>query len=144
MCGRFTLRTPTQEIVKAFGLLDTPDLKPRYNIAPTQQIAAMRLDPESGTRKLSMFRWGLIPSWAEDRAIGNRMINARAESVAMKPAYRSAFEKGRCLVVADGFYEWKKWLNQAAVLYSAQGRRAVCLCRSVRTLASRGSGHRFC
>ncbi len=108
MCGRFTLRTPTKDIVKAFGLLDALDLKPRFNIAPTQQIAGIRLDPETGTRKLSMFRWGLIPSWADDPSIGNRMINARAESVAMKPAYRNAFKKGRCLIVADGFYEWKK------------------------------------
>jgi putative SOS response-associated peptidase YedK len=108
MCGRFTLRTPTKDIVKAFGLTDAPDLKPRYNIAPTQQVAAIRLDPETGSRKLSMFRWGLVPSWADDPKISYSMINARAESVAMKPAYRSAFKKSRCLIVADGFYEWKK------------------------------------
>lgn len=100
MCGRLTLRTPTQDIVKAFGLTDAPNLKPRFNIAPTQQIAAIKLDPETGTRKLSMYRWGLIPSWADDPSIGNRMINARAESVVMKPAYRSAFKKGRCLIAA--------------------------------------------
>ena len=91
-----------------FGLADAPELKPRYNIAPTQQIAAIKLDPESGTRKLSLLRWGLIPSWADDPSIGNRMINARAETLAVKPAFRSAFKKGRCLIVADGFYEWKK------------------------------------
>lgn len=108
MCGRFTLRTSSKDIVKAFGLGDAPDLKPRYNIAPTQQVAAIRLAPETGTRQLSMYRWGLIPSWANDPQIGYSMINARAESVAMKPAYRSAFRKGRCLIVADGFYEWKK------------------------------------
>jgi putative SOS response-associated peptidase YedK len=108
MCGRFTLRTPTKDIVKAFGLTDAPDLFPRYNIAPTQQIAAIRLDPETGTQQLSMYRWGLVPSWADDPSIGNRMINARAESVAMKPAFRSAVKKGRCLIVADGFYGWKK------------------------------------
>lgn len=108
MCGRFTLRTSTKAIVEAFGLAEAPDFKPRFNIAPTQQIAAIKLDTETGTRQLSMFRWGLIPSWVDDPSIGNRMINARAESVAMKPAYRSAFKKGRCLVVADGFYEWKK------------------------------------
>jgi putative SOS response-associated peptidase YedK len=96
MCGRFTFRTTTKDIVKAFGLVDAFDLRPRYNIAPTQQVAAIKLDPESGTRKLSMFRWGLIPSWAEDPKIGNRMFNARAETVAMKPAYRSAFKKDRC------------------------------------------------
>jgi putative SOS response-associated peptidase YedK len=108
MCGRFTLRTPTKAIVEAFHLVDAPELKPRYNIAPTQQIAAIKLDPETGTRQLSLLRWGLIPSWADDPSIANRMINARAETVAVKPAFRSAFKKGRCLIVADGFYEWKK------------------------------------
>jgi putative SOS response-associated peptidase YedK len=108
MCGRFTLRTPTKDIVRAFGLADAPDLKPRYNIAPTQQVAAIKLDPETGTRRLSLLRWGLIPSWADDPSIGNRLINARAETVAIKPTFRSAFKKGRCLIVADGFYEWKK------------------------------------
>lgn len=95
MCGRFTLRTPTKDIVKAFSLTDAPDLKPRFNIAPTQQIAAIKLNPETGTRQLSQFRWGLIPSWADDPSIGYKMINARAESVAIKPAYRSPFKKGR-------------------------------------------------
>jgi len=94
--------------MKAFRLAEAPDLMPRYNVAPTQQVAAIRLNPETGTRQLSMFRWGLVPSWADDPKIGYGMINARAESVAMKPAYRSAFKKGRCLVIADGFYEWKK------------------------------------
>ncbi len=108
MCGRFTLRTPTKTIVEAFDLAGAPDLKPRYNIAPTQQIGAIRLNSETGTRQLSMFRWGLVPSWADDPKIGYRMINARAESVAVKPSFRSAFKKGRCLIVADGFYEWKK------------------------------------
>ena len=108
MCGRFTLRTPAKELMKAFRLAEAPDLMPRYNVAPTQQVAAIRLNPETGTRQLSMFRWGLVPSWADDPKIGYGMINARAESVAMKPAYRSAFKKGRCLVIADGFYEWKK------------------------------------
>jgi putative SOS response-associated peptidase YedK len=108
MCGRFTLRTPTKAIVEAFDLTEALDLPPRYNIAPTQQVAAIRLDPRQGTRQLSLLRWGLIPSWADDPAIGNRLINARAETVAVKPAFRHAFQKGRCLVLADGFYEWKK------------------------------------
>jgi putative SOS response-associated peptidase YedK len=108
MCGRFTLRASTKAIVKAFHLSDAPDLKPRYNIAPTQQIASIRLDSATGTRQLSLLHWGLIPSWADDPSIGNRMINARAETVAVKPAFRSAFKKGRCLILADGFYEWKK------------------------------------
>jgi putative SOS response-associated peptidase YedK len=68
MCGRFTLRTPTKAIVEAFELIDAPELKLRYNIAPTQPIAAIKLDPETGTRQLTLLRWGLIPSWADDRA----------------------------------------------------------------------------
>jgi len=108
MCGRFTLRTSTKDIVKAFGLTDAPNFQSRYNIAPTQQVAAIKLDPLRGVRRLSLLRWGLIPSWADDPSIGSRMINARAESVAVKPAFRQAFKKGRCLVVADGFFEWKK------------------------------------
>jgi putative SOS response-associated peptidase YedK len=108
MCGRFTLRTPTQAIVEAFDLAGAPELPPRYNIAPTQPAAAIRLDPQQKNRQWSLLRWGLIPSWADDPAIGNRLINARAETVAIKPAFRHAFQKGRCLVIADGFYEWKK------------------------------------
>jgi putative SOS response-associated peptidase YedK len=108
MCGRFTLRTPTRAVVKAFGLADAPNLKPRYNIAPTQQIAGIKLNPETGTRQLSMFRWGLIPPWAGFPPIGYRMINARAETVFARRAFSQAFQKKRCLVLADGFYEWKK------------------------------------
>ncbi|HEV3007271.1 MAG TPA: SOS response-associated peptidase [Pirellulales bacterium] len=107
MCGRFTLRTPASDVAKEFGLIDVPELFPRYNIAPTQDVAAVRLD-EAGGRELAMLRWGLVPSWADDSSIGNRMINARAETVAAKPAFRRAFAKRRCLIVADGFYEWAK------------------------------------
>jgi putative SOS response-associated peptidase YedK len=106
MCGRFTLRTSPQAVAKAFGLADLPLFEPRYNIAPTQNVAAIQL--QDGHRQLSLLHWGLIPSWADDPSIGNRMINARAEGVADKPSFRSAFKKSRCLVVADGFYEWKK------------------------------------
>ena len=108
MCGRFTLRTKAEEIVLHFMLADMPILKPRYNIAPTQNVATIRFDLQRGSRQLSLLRWGLIPSWADNPAIGNRLINARSESVAIKPAFRQAFQKGRCLVVADGFFEWKK------------------------------------
>ena len=82
-------------------------MKPRYNIAPTQDIAAIREDAGQG-RELAAFRWGLIPFWAKDQSIGNRMINARAETVAEKPAFRAAYRRRRCLVLADGFYEWHK------------------------------------
>ncbi len=106
MCGRFTLHTPAHALAEAFGVPERPNLAPRYNIAPTQAVAAVRR--AEGGRELVMLRWGLIPAWAEDAAIGNRMINARAESVAGKAAFRTAFQLRRCLVAADGFYEWQK------------------------------------
>lgn len=107
MCGRFTLRSKTSDVAKAFNLLDVPELPLRYNIAPTQAVPIVRLG-DNGSRKLSLAHWGLIPSWADDPAIGNRMINARADTVATKPSFRTAFKKRRCLLVADGFYEWQK------------------------------------
>lgn len=109
MCGRFNLRTPTHQLVEIFDLVRVPDaadLAPRYNIAPTQPVAAIR-QTDLG-RELALLRWGLIPPWADDPKIGNRMINARAETVATKPAFRSAFRERRCLIPADGFYEWKR------------------------------------
>ena len=111
MCGRFTLRTPAHLVAETFRLDDVPLLKPRYNIAPTQPVAAVRLrrsDTSDGSRELVMLRWGLIPFWAEDAKVGYRMINARAETVAKKPAFRQAFARRRCLIVSDGFYEWRK------------------------------------
>ncbi len=90
-------------------LLDmAPDLVPRYNIAPTQPVSVVRIAPDGGRRELVALRWGLVPSWAKDPKIGNRMINARAETVAQKPAFRAAFRRRRCLVAADGYYEWQK------------------------------------
>jgi putative SOS response-associated peptidase YedK len=80
----------------------------RFNIAPTQPIAAVRWLPDEGQRQLSLLRWGLVPSWAKDPAMGNRMINARAETVAEKPSFRAAFKRRRCLIPADGYYEWQK------------------------------------
>lgn len=107
MCGRFTLRTEPQEVAKHFELAELPLFQPRYNIAPTQSAQAIRLD-QSGRRVLVGLRWGLIPSWAKDLAIGNQLINARCETLATKPAFRHAFRRRRCLVVADGFYEWQR------------------------------------
>lgn len=107
MCGRFTLRTPAKDIAKVFDVAVTA-IEPRYNIAPSQPVVAVRLNPVRENRELAMLRWGLIPSWADDPKIGYRMINARAETAATKPAFRKAFAQGRCLVVADGFYEWQK------------------------------------
>jgi putative SOS response-associated peptidase YedK len=106
MCGRFTLKTPAGEIVSEFNLHGiTLDLGPRFNIAPTQDVLVVLRGDED--REARFFRWGLVPFWAKDPAIGNRMINVRAETVQEKPAFRSAFSKRRCLVVADGFYEWQ-------------------------------------
>ncbi|WP_373535901.1 SOS response-associated peptidase [Microcoleus sp.] len=106
MCGRFTLNTSAQIIGEFFKLSEVPDIKPRYNIAPTQSIATVTVEPEQMQRQLQFMRWGLIPSWAKDMKIGSKMINARSETVAEKPAFRSAIKHRRCLIVADGFYEW--------------------------------------
>lgn len=108
MCGRFALTSGEQLLLELFGLEEIPDMAPRYNIAPTQPVAALREKSSGSGRELAHFRWGLIPSWAKDPAIGNRMINARSETAAEKPSFRSAIRRKRCLVVTDGFYEWKK------------------------------------
>ena len=109
MCGRFTLRTPANIVAQQLGLLEMPLLEARFNIAPSQPVAVVRAGPKGlGGRELVWMRWGLIPSWAEDPSIGNRMINARSETVAEKPAFRTALRRRRCLVAADGFYEWKR------------------------------------
>ena len=107
MCGRFAFYSPAEAAAALFGVSAAPDVEPRYNIAPTQFIAAVRDAGDDG-RELVMLRWGLVPFWAKDPAIGNRMINARAETVAEKPAYRAAYKHRRCVVLADGFYEWRK------------------------------------
>jgi len=105
MCGRFTLRTPPHRLAEAFAVAEAPNLAARYNIAPTQSILAVRLD--KGGRRFAALRWGLVPAWAKDRAIGARMINARAETLAEKPAFRGLLRRRRCLIAADGFYEWQ-------------------------------------
>jgi len=106
MCGRFTLTVDPAQLREVFSWLDIPDeLTPRYNIAPTQPVAVV---PNDGKNKLDFFIWGLIPSWAKDPQIGSRMINARAETLAEKPSFRNAYRRRRCLVLADGFYEWRK------------------------------------
>ena len=112
MCGRFNLHTPIHQWAQLFlpeldpedAPLDDP---PRYNIAPTQFIAAIRED-EDKRRELVMLRWGLVPFWAKDIKIGSRSINARSETAATKPMFRSSFEKRRCLIPVDGFYEWER------------------------------------
>lgn len=107
MCGRFTLTESGQVLMEELGLLSIPeDYRPRYNVAPGQLILAAR-DGDHG-RKGAMLKWGLVPPWAKDPSIGNRMINARSESVAEKPSFRKAFDRRRCIIPADGFYEWRK------------------------------------
>lgn len=106
MCGRFALLTHAQALIDRFGIeevIKRPES--RYNIAPTQNVAVV---VQRETRQLTEMRWGLIPFWARDVSIGNRMINARVETVTEKPAYRTAFKRNRCLILADGFYEWQK------------------------------------
>jgi putative SOS response-associated peptidase YedK len=123
MCGRYSLTTPAEAMRHLFGFAGAlPNLPARYNIAPTQLVPVVRLvqerrpgggpgkaagEGERGTRELVQLRWGLIPSWAKDASIGNRLINARAEGLAEKPSFRAAFRARRCLVPADGFYEWQ-------------------------------------
>ncbi len=106
MCGRFTQAADGEIIARVFDLPEAPRMAPRYNIAPTQEVAAVRAD--GAGRRISLLHWGLIPSWAKERTMGARMINARADTLAEKPAFRSAFRARRCLIVADGFYEWQK------------------------------------
>ena len=106
MCGRFALKLPPAELITRFGLTECADFEPRFNIPPGTDIPVIRRSPE-GARVLHLLRWGLVPHWAKDPTIGNRWANARGESAADKPAFREAFRKRRCLVPADGFYEWK-------------------------------------
>jgi len=105
MCGRYELHTHPAALALAFGLPFPPEIRPRYNIAPMQDVPIVRAT-RSGGRELAQVRWGLVPRWAKDASIGARMINARAETVATKPAYRTALRWHRCLIPADGFYEW--------------------------------------
>lgn len=107
MCGRFTLKTDAAEVAEVFRLEEPPALAPRYNIAPTQAIAAVRRAPDGPARALDFLHWGLVPAWAGDPAVGSRMINARCETVFEKPAFRDAVRLRRCLVPADGFFEWQ-------------------------------------
>lgn len=108
MCGRYTVSAPPEILADLFELGQIPLFPPRFNLAPTQEAPIVRVPAPGEPRRLDLVRWGLIPAWAKEAAIGNRMINARADGVAEKPAFRSSFKKKRCLVVADGFYEWKK------------------------------------
>ena len=106
MCGRFTLTTDLDQIEERFSFRMTNlAFTPHYNIAPSQSVLTVMNDGKEN--RAGFLRWGLIPAWAKEEAIGNRMINARAETIAEKPSFKRALQKRRCLVVADGFYEWK-------------------------------------
>ncbi len=127
MCGRFTLRTPEKTLASMFDGLRFPDLKPRYNIAPTQDVVCIR-QTELGDNEVAMLRWGLVPFWAKDIKMGARMINARSETAASKPSFRAAFQRRRCLVLADGFYEWKKVGQEKQPFYVTQnGDAPFCM-----------------
>ena len=107
MCGRYTLTLPLSNLVDTFQV-PVPDFpfKPRFNIAPTQEAPVVARD--SRGRRMGLLQWGLVPAWAENPSVGSRLINARSETVAEKPSFRSAFQRRRCIVPADGFFEWKK------------------------------------
>jgi putative SOS response-associated peptidase YedK len=107
MCGRFTLSANKQRLKATFPMFDLIDIPPRYNIAPTQQVLAVRQE-DAERPKGTMMRWGLIPSWAKEKKISASLINARSDSVADKPSFRNAFKRRRCLILTDGFYEWRK------------------------------------
>jgi putative SOS response-associated peptidase YedK len=106
MCGRFAFYSPHEAVVRLFGVAAAPEIEPRWNIAPTQFIAAVR--EAGGPREVAMLYWGLVPSWAKEKSIGARMINARSETLGEKPSFRNAFRRRRCLILADGYYEWQR------------------------------------
>ena len=108
MCGRFKLEAPFKEIVQLYNLTNSVNTWARYNVAPTQDVLVIVDDPETKVHRGEMMRWGLVPFWAKDVKIGYSLINAKAETIAEKPAFREAFKKRRCIIPADGFYEWQK------------------------------------
>ena len=114
MCGRFTLTSDTEALSQTFFNFEVPvNLSPRYNISPTQDVAVIANTSTDtvesvNAKQVEFFHWGLIPSWAKDPKIGNRMINARSETLSEKPSFRNAYKHRRCLILADGYYEWQK------------------------------------
>ena len=153
MCGRFVSARKRLELLEEFGVerdrvaaSPDPEPDPDYNVAPTKRIYAVVERParedQPQARELRVVRWGLVPSWAKEASIGSRMINARAETVAVKPAYRRAFAKRRCIIPADGYYEWQAIEEdgkeaQAALFYLPNGWGIARLRRDLRALAGR-------
>jgi putative SOS response-associated peptidase YedK len=120
MCGRFAFFSAHEAITRLFGVHAAVPLEPRYNIAPTQLVPVVRVE-HAATRELALLYWGLVPFWAKEKSIGARMINARAETIAEKPAFRAAYRKRRCLILADGYYEWQQ---------TDTGKQPYYLCRA--------------
>ena len=120
MCGRFTLTDSPTELLAALGI-EAAALAPRYNIAPTQAVAAV---VNQAPRRLDLLHWGLVPSWAKDATIGSRMINARVETLAEKPSFAAPLKTRRCLILADGFYEWRKAGTTKTPIYLRLADRA--------------------
>jgi putative SOS response-associated peptidase YedK len=114
MCGRYTLIVDLKKVAEIFGVAPTLETTPRYNIAPTQEVVTI---VSNGAAHLDQMRWGLIPSWAKDESIGSRMINARAETLTEKPSFKGLLRSKRCLVIADGFYEWKQERGSKTPMY---------------------------
>jgi putative SOS response-associated peptidase YedK len=116
MCGRTALTTSPEDLREAFGLAETPNLVPHYNVPPSQPLAVVRVLrhdrsrplPSAGARTLDLLHWGLIPAWAKDRKLGHKLALARVETAATTPVFRDALRRRRCLVVVDGFYEWRR------------------------------------
>jgi putative SOS response-associated peptidase YedK len=106
MCGRYVQRTDPKRLAKEFKVAEIPEVELRYNIAPTQAILGV-VEAADG-REMNFYKWGLVPSWAKDKSMGARLINARSETVQEKPSFREAFKQRRCIIPADGFYEWKR------------------------------------
>jgi putative SOS response-associated peptidase YedK len=127
VCARYTLFTPGHEIAELFDLVGVPDLKPRYNVAPSQLVAVIGSKAGGGGRGLAMFRWGFVPHWANDPK-GPRPVNAKAETVADVPSFRDAFRQRRCLVPADGFYEWRDTPDgKKPLFYRLKGGKVMAL-----------------
>ncbi|MFP4104535.1 MAG: SOS response-associated peptidase [Phycisphaerae bacterium] len=129
MCGRYTLTVPIEQVEKLFDVdqATEQDIPPRYNIAPTQNVPAV-IENTDRKRQLRLFHWGLIPFWADDPAIGNRLINARIEGAAQKNAFKAAMKYRRCLIAADGFFEWKKSADgKQPLLFRRKDRRPFAL-----------------
>ena len=138
MCGRFTLKATPEALNQLFpSLFDGMELQPQYNVAPTQQVLAVRMRPGTTDHEAVRLRWGLIPSWAKDPKIGYRLINARLDTVRDKPSFRAAYKYRHCLILANGFYEWKNpgTAKKKPLLHPLEKRTAIRLRWSMGSVA---------